>query len=58
MGERGRKREKGGRLSFKVAPVTVFPCGPPSEGWRKEREGWSVKEAGQPQKHRGELRGN
>lgn len=29
--------------------MTVFPCGPPSEGWRKEREGWSVKEAGQRQ---------
>lgn len=38
--ERERKREtdrEGGRLSFKVAPVTVLPRGPQSEGWRKER---------------------
>ncbi len=31
MGEKERERAR------KVAPVTVLPCGPQSEGWRKER---------------------
>lgn len=58
--ERKKGREKGGAFSSRVAPVTVLPCGPQSEGWRKEREGWSVMEAEQQKPLRrveGGLRG-
>lgn len=43
-GENERGRGEGGererwRLSSKVGLVTVWPCGPQSEGWREEQEG-------------------
>lgn len=47
--ERKRWRERW-RLSSKVGPVTVWPCGPQSEGWREEKEGRSVTDEGQQQK--------
>lgn len=36
LGRKWEKEREGGRRFSKVAPATALPCGPQSEGWRKE----------------------